>query len=131
MHDSQRLYNLVVSTSDRLGIKVEGVKQREDWNDGKNTFITSVIAPMQALKDFGFTDSEITSFINGSNMTLEYVLFWYIIKKAAKESKNPKEFQAEIITKWYSDDLLDSLVEIADIILDDFFTHKGGTCFTS
>lgn len=129
MQDSQRLFNLVLSTSDRLGIKIESVKQRKDWKNDKDAFITSVIAPMQALKDFGFTESEIQSFILGSNMTLEYVLFLYIVKQAAKESKNYKEFQEEIITKWNAKDLLNNLAKISDIFLDDFFTRKGGVCF--
>ena len=128
---NQRLYDIVQTSSKRLGIETKDVKKRYNWKQERDAFIGRVTEPMIMLKDFGFTDSEVKAFIKGAEESLDSVIFFYLVKKMVKESKDSEEFQEKIVTEWHSPKLLDYLNDISDIILDDFFIRKGGICFTS
>jgi len=128
---NQRLYNIVQVSSKKLGIKLEDVKKKPNWEDEKADFISRVTEPMIMLKDFGFTDSEVKAFIQGVEDSLDSVIFFFLLKKMGKESKNSHEFKEKMIAEWYSPEVLVYLKDISDIIEDAFFIRKGGMCFTS
>lgn len=131
MEDNQRLYNLVKSTSEKLGIKTQDIKERSDWIVEVKAFIDKVTEPMVKLKYFGFNDREVEAFILGSETTLDIVVFFFLMKKIGKESDTSEEFKKKLTTEWNSPQVLDYLNDIADIVLDDFFIRKGGMCFTA
>lgn len=131
MEDSQRLYNIVKVTSEKLGIKTQDIKERSDWTAEVRAFIDKVAEPMLKLRYFGFKESEVEAFIQEAETTLDSVIFFYLMKKVVKESKDSEEFQANLVTAWNSPQLLRNLNDIADIVLDDFFIRKGGMIFTS
>lgn len=127
---NQRLYNIVQVSSKKLGIKLEDVKKKPNWEDEKADFISRVTEPMIMLKDFGFTDSEVKAFIQGVEDSLDSVIFFFLLKKMGKESKNSHEFKEKMIAEWYSPEVLVYLKDISDIIEDAFFIRKGVICFT-
>ena len=128
---NQRLYDIVQTSSKRLGIEIKDVEKRYNWKQERDAFISRVTEPMIMLRDFGFTDSEVKAFTKGAEESLDSVIFFYLVKKMVKESKDLEEFQEKLITEWHSPKLLNYLNDISDIILDDFFIRKGGICFTS
>ena len=128
---NQRLYDIVQTSSKRLGIEIKDVEKRYNWKQERDAFISRVTEPMIMLRDFGFTDSEVKAFTKGVEESLDSVIFFYLVKKMVKESKDLEEFQEKLITEWHSPKLLNYLNDISDIILDDFFIRKGGICFTS
>ena len=128
---NQRLYDIVQTSSKRLGIETKDVEKRYNWKQEKDAFISRVTEPMIMLRDFGFTDSEVKAFTKGVEESLDSVIFFYLVKKMVKESKDLEEFQEKLITEWHSPKLLNYLNDISDIILDDFFIRKGGICFTT
>ena len=131
MEDCQRLYNIVKVTSEKLGIKTQDIKERSDWTVEVRAFIDKVTEPMLKLMYFGFKESEVESFIQEAETTLDSVIFFYLMKKVGKESKDPEEFQEKLVWEWQSLQLWKCLNDIANIVLDDFFIKKGGMCFTS
>lgn len=130
MEDCQRLYNIVKVTSEKLGIKTQDIKERSDWTVEVRAFIDKVTEPMLKLMYFGFKESEVESFIQEAETTLDSVIFFYLMKKVGKESKDPEEFQEKLVGEWQSLQLWKCLNDIANIVLDDFFIKKGGMCFT-
>lgn len=130
MEDCQRLYNIVKVTSEKLGIKTQDIKERSDWTVEVRAFIDKVTEPMLKLMYFGFKESEVESFIQEAETTLDSVIFFYLMKKVGKESKDPEEFQEKLAGEWQSLQLWKCLNDIANIVLDDFFIRKGGMCFT-
>ena len=126
---NQRLYNIVQVSSKKLGIKLEDVKKKQNWKQEKDAFISRVTEPMIMLKDFGFTDSEVKAFTKGAEESLDSVIFFFLLKKMGKESKNSHEFKEKMIAEWYSPELLHYLKDISDIIEDAFFIRKGGIIF--
>ena len=131
MKDNQRLYDIVQTSSKRLGIETKDVERRYNWEQERDAFIQRVTEPMIMLKDFGFTDSEVKAFIKGAEESLDSVIFFYLMKKVRKECKNGKEFKEKLESDWESPELLDYLNDISSIVLNDFFIKKGGMCFTS
>ena len=130
MEDCQRLYNIVKVTSEKLAIKTQDIKERSDWTVEVRAFIDKVTEPMLKLMYFGFKESEVESFIQEAETTLDSVIFFYLMKKVGKESKDPEEFQEKLVGEWQSLQLWKCLNDIANIVLDDFFIRKGGMCFT-
>ena len=130
MEECQRLYNIVKVTSEKLGIKTQDIKERSDWTVEVRAFIDKVTEPMLKLMYFGFKESEVESFIQEAETTLDSVIFFYLMKKVGKESKDPEEFQEKLVGEWQSLQLWKCLNDIANIVLDDFFIKKGGMCFT-
>lgn len=130
MEDCQRLYNIVKVTSEKFGIKTQDIKERSDWTVEVRAFIDKVTEPMLKLMYFGFKESEVESFIQEAETTLDSVIFFYLMKKVGKESKDPEEFQEKLVGEWQSLQLWKCLNDIANIVLDDFFIKKGGMCFT-
>ena len=128
---NQRLYDIVQTASKRVGIEIKDVEKRYNWKQERDAFISRVTEPMIMLRDFGFTGSEVKAFTKGAEESLDSVIFFYLVKKMVKESKDLEEFQEKLITEWHSPKLLNYLNDISDIILDDFFIRKGGICFTS
>lgn len=131
MEDCQRLYNIVKVTSEKLGIKTQDIKERSDWTAKVRSFIDKVAEPMLKLRYFGFKESEVEAFIQEAETTLDSVIFFYLMKKVGKESKDPDEFQKKLVEEWQSLQLWNCLNDIANIVLDDFFIRKGGMIFTS
>lgn len=126
---NERLHDIVQVSSKKLGIKVEKVKCRRNWYQEKIAFISRVIEPMLKLRDFGFEESEIELFVQGVEDSLDSAIFFFLLKKNRKESKNFNEFKDKMISDWDSPKILDYLNDISDIILDDFFIRKGGIIF--
>ena len=129
MEESQWLFNLTVLVSSDLKIDLNEIKNREEWNDAKNSFVRKVTSVMFQLENFGFKKSEISSFISGTEITLNYALFFYILKKVSKNATDEKELKTKIIKEWNSRNVLDNLDEMSEVILDDFFEIKGGVVF--
>ena len=129
MEESQWLFNLTVLVSSDLKIDLNEIKNREEWNDAKNSFVRKVTSVMFQLENFGFKKSEISSFISGTEITLNYALFLYILKKVSKNATDEKELKTKIIKEWNSRNVLDNLDEMSEVILDDFFERKGGVVF--
>ena len=129
MEESQWLFNLTVLVSSDLKIDLNEIKNREEWNDAKNSFVRKVTSVMFQLENFGFKKSEISSFILGTEITLNYALFFYILKKVSKNATDEKELKTKIIKEWNSRNVLDNLDEMSEVILDDFFERKGGVVF--
>ena len=129
MEESQWLFNLTVLVSSDLKIDLNEIKNREEWNDAKNSFVRKVTSVMFQLENFGFKKSEISSFISGTEITLNYALFFYILKKVSKNATDEKELKTKIIKEWNSRNVLDNLDEMSAVILDDFFERKGGVVF--
>lgn len=129
MEESQWLFNLTVLVSSDLKIDLNEIKNREEWNDAKNSFVRKVTSVMFQLENFGFKKSEISSFISGTEITLNYALFFYILKKVSKNATDEKELKTKIIKEWNSRNVLDNLDEMSEVILDDFFERKGGVVF--
>lgn len=129
MEESQWLFNLTVLVSSDLKIDLNEIKNREEWNDAKNSFVRKVTSVMFQLENFGFKKSEISSFISGTEITLNYALFFYILKKVSKNATDEKELKTKIIKEWNSRNVLDNLDEMSEVILDDFFEKKGGVVF--
>ena len=80
MEDCQRLYNIVKVTSEKLGIKTQDIKERSDWTVEVRAFIDKVTEPMLKLMYFGFKESEVESFIQEAETTLDSVIFFYLMK---------------------------------------------------
>ncbi len=129
MQESQRLYNIVKTTSTMLGIDTKNVEKRRCWNEELNEFIKTISKTMLSLKYFGFTEKEVNEFILGTETMLDSAIFLYLMKKVAKESTNQEEFKSRLVQEWNSPQMLDCLNEIFDIVLDAFFAKKGGISF--
>ena len=54
MEESQWLFNLTVLVSSDLKIDLNEIKNREEWNDAKNSFVRKVTSVMFQLENFGF-----------------------------------------------------------------------------
>ena len=131
MEDSQRIYNIILLTAEKVGIKPDEIRKRSDWDKIVNDFTQTIAGTMSQLKYFGFKDYEIEAFTLGVKTSLDSTIFLYIMKKVGKETKDPKQFQKKFAEEWQSPQLLDYLDDITNIVLDDFFVKKGGICFTS
>lgn len=131
MEDSQRMYNIILLTGEKIGINPDEVRKRSDWDKIVNDFTQTIAGTMSQLKYFGFKDYEIEAFTLGVKISLDSAIFLYLMKKIGKETKDPKEFQKKFAEEWQSPQLLDYLDDITNIVLDDFFVKKGGICFTS
>ena len=70
MKDNKLLKETVVKTTQKFGIHVEYIQQREDWKEAKELFIDMVQEPMVCLKDFGYTDGEIQKFLRATEKEL-------------------------------------------------------------
>lgn len=128
--DNQRLFNIVKTSSEKLGVKTGDIKKRGEWNAEVKAFIDKVSITMLSLKDFGFKEKEVESFICGAESTMDIVLFFYLMKKTSKDSTDSEEFKKRVVSEWYSSKVFENLNDISDIVLDAFFEQKGGTCFT-
>ena len=128
--DNQRLYNIVITSSEMLGVKTEDIKKRGEWNAEVKAFIDKVSVTMLSLRDFGFTEAEVESFICGAESIMDKVIFFYLMKKTSKDSTVPEEFKQRVVSEWYSSNIFEYLNDISDIVLDAFFEQKGGSCFT-
>ena len=54
MEESQWLFNLTVLVSSDLKIDLNEIKNREEWNYAKNSFVRKVTSVMFQLENFGF-----------------------------------------------------------------------------
>ena len=66
MEDSQRMYNIILLTGEKIGINPDEVRKRSDWDKIVNDFTQTIAGTMSQLKYFGFKDYENRSFYSGS-----------------------------------------------------------------
>lgn len=129
MKNAQRLLNLTLMVSSNLEIEIDEIKRREQWEVAKIFFLNKITSMMFQLQYFGFTKSEINRFILGTEATLNYALFFFVLRESLKIVNDIDELKTRITKEWNSNNVFDNLDEMAELIIDDFFEKKGGVVF--